>query len=192
MKKAEKNFISRGKVTIGKGASIDNNVILGNREDGTLEIGANCTIRSGTVIYSGVKIGDNFKTGHNVLIRENTTIGDNVLVGTSSVIDGDCKIGNNVIIQTGVYVTRYTTIESDVFLGPFSVTTNDKHMKPGVKLRGPILKKGAKIGANATILPGIVIGENAVVGAGAVVTKNVQAGDVVAGNPAESVRARGR
>ena len=186
--KKGKNVIFRGKVVVGKKSVIEDNVILGNRDDGTVKIGENSIVRSGTIIYSNVKIGKNLKTGHNVLIRENTTIGDNVLVGTNSVLDGDCKIGNNVSIQTGVYVTRYTVIENDAFLGPFSVTTNDKYMKYGSKLKGPTIKKGAKIGANATILPGIVVGEGAVVGAGAVVTKDVERGDVVAGNPAKSMK----
>lgn len=186
--KQGKNVILRGQVKLGGNTVVEDNVILGSKEDGELEIGENSVIRAGTVIYSGVKIGKGLRTGHHVLIRENTVMGDNVLVGTGSVIDGDCKIGNNVKIQTGAYVTRYTTIEDDVFLGPFAVTTNDKYMEYGAKLEGPILKRGAKIGANATILPGVVIGEGAVVGAGAVVTKHVEAGDVVAGNPARSVR----
>lgn len=183
-----KNVILRGKVSIGKNSVVQDNVMLGSSENGKLRIGDGAIIRSGTVIYSNVKIGKKLRTGHNVLIRENTVIGDNVLVGTNSVIDGDCRIGNNVNIQTGAYVTRYTTIEDGVFLGPFSVTTNDKYMEYGRKLKGPVIKKGAKIGANATIMPGVVIGRGAVVGAGAVVTKDVKSGDVVVGNPAKSMR----
>lgn len=181
-----KNIIKQGKVNLGAGTIIEDNVILGNREDGVVTIGKNSLIRSGTVIYSGVKIGDNLRSGHNVLIRENTEIGDNVLVGTNSVIDGDCRIGNNVSIQTGVYVTKYTIIEDGVFLGPLCVTTNDKYMKYGVELKGPILKRNSRIGANSTIFPGITIGEDAIVGAGAVVTEDVVPGDTVIGNPARS------
>lgn len=189
MVEAKKNIFLYGKVKIGKHTIIENNVVLGNRDDGVLEIGKDSIIRSGTVIYSNVKIGNKLRTGHNVLIRENTAIGDNVVVGTNSVIDGDCKIGNNVNIQTCAYVTRYTIIEDDVFLGPFSVTTNDKYMQYGrTKLEGPIIKRGAKIGANATILPGVIIGERAIVGAGSVVTKNVAPDSIVAGNPAKTVK----
>jgi acetyltransferase-like isoleucine patch superfamily enzyme len=144
-------------------------------------------IRSGTIIYSGVTIGINFRTGHNALIREETVIGNNVLVGTGVVIDGHCTIGNNVSLQTGAYVTAYTVLEDDVFMGPYSVTTNDKHMQAGAPLKGPTLKRGARIGANAVILPGSVIGEGAVVGAGAVVTKDVPAGVTVVGNPAREI-----
>jgi acetyltransferase-like isoleucine patch superfamily enzyme len=164
-----------GRVSIGEGTVLQENVTLGSAEDGELSIGRNCTIRSGTVVYSGVKIGDSFRTGHNVLIRENTTIGTGVLVGTNSVVDGDCTIGNKVSIQTGVYVTRYTVIEDGVFLGPCSVTTNDKYMRYGATLKGPVIKQGARIGANATIMPGISIGRGAIVGAGSVVTRDVPA-----------------
>ena len=185
--KVSERAILHGRVTIGEGTTVQENVILGSAEDGELTIGKGCTIRSGTVIYSAVEIGDNFISGHNVLIREKTKIGDNVLVGTNSVIDGDCIIGNNVSIQTGAYITRYTTVEDDVFLGPFCVTTNDKYMEYGVTLKGPIIKQKARIGANATIMPGITIGENAVIGAGAVVTKNVEANEIVAGVPARVI-----
>ena len=186
--KLSEKTILHGKVTLGEGTTVQANVISGSAEDGELDVGKDCTIRSGTVIYSGVKIGNNFRSGHNVLIRENTKIGDNVLVGTSSVIDGDCKIGNKVSIQTGVYITRYTTIEDGVFLGPFCVTTNDKYMKYGVTLKGPVIKQRARIGANSTIMPGITIGEGAIVGASSVVTKDVPSYKVVMGVPAKVVK----
>lgn len=186
--KISKKVIFYGKVTIGEEVTIQDNVILGSTEKGELSIGENSIIRSGAIIYSNVKIGNNFRSGHNILIRENTEIGDNVLVGTNSVIDGDCKIGSNVSIQTGVYVTRYTTIEDNVFLGPLCVTTNDKYMKYGATLKGPIIKRGAKIGSNATLLPGVVIGEGCIVGAGSVVTKDIPPYKVVVGIPARVVK----
>jgi len=186
--KLSEKAITHGQVIIGEGATIQENVILGNADDGKLGIGKNCTIRSGAVIYSSVKIGDSFRSGHNVLIRENTEIGDNVLVGTNSVIDGDCRVGNNVSIQTGVYVTRYTTVEDGVFLGPFCVTTNDKYMKYGATLKGPVIKQRARIGANSTIMPGITVGEGAIVGAGSVVTRDVPPYKVVTGVPARVVK----
>lgn len=179
-----KNITLQGRVNIGVGTVIEDNVILGHLEEGTVIIGENSLIRSGSIIYSNVRIGKNFNTGHNVLIRENTEIGDNVLIGTNSVVDGNCKIGSGVKGQTNVYIAAYTTIEDDVFMGPCSVTTNDKYMIYGVDLKGPIIKKGAKIGANSTILPGIIIGEGVTIGAGAVVTKDVADGDIVVSNPA--------
>jgi len=183
-----RSVIQHGKVILGSNVVIDDNVILGHREDGVLTIGDNARIRSGTVIYSDVNIGSGFRTGHNALVREDTEIGNNVLVGTNSVVDGTCKIGNNVSIQTNVYVTRFTVLEDDVFMGPNSVTTNDKYMLVGAHLEGATIKRGARIGANATILPGITIGEDAVIGAGSVVTKNLLARSVVAGNPARKIK----
>jgi acetyltransferase-like isoleucine patch superfamily enzyme len=177
----------RSNVTIGNNPMIQDNVSLGNYADGQLVIGDNALIRSGSIIYSKVKIGHGFRTGHGVLIRENTEIGDNVLVGTNSVIDGNCKLGNNISVQTAAYITAYTTIEDDVFVGPRVVTANDKYMITGARLQGPIIKKGARIGANATILPGIIIGAGAVVGSGSVVTKDVLPGTTVVGNPAKII-----
>jgi len=178
------NLIKHGKVILGENALIGDNVILGHKEDGLLEIGENAVIRSGSIIYSGTKIGKNFRTGHNILVRENTVIGDNVLIGTNSVVENQVKIGNNVSIQTNVYITTNTVLEDNVFMGPCSVTANDKYMQAGAKLIGPTIKKGARIGANATLLPGIVVGEDAVVGSATVVTKNVPPGATVVGNPA--------
>ena len=183
-------------VIFGTLVKVQENVSIGELPieiSGKVEIGDNSLIRAGTIIYKNVKIGKNFKTGHYVLIRENTVIGDNVIVGTLSVIDGHTRIGNNVSIQTGVYIPRETVIEDDVFLGPKCILTNDKYMinpqtaKKRPVLKGPIIRKGARIGAGAIILPGIEVGENAVVGAGAVVTKNVASNVVVVGNPAREM-----
>jgi len=181
------DILKKGEVVLGDNASFERNITLGSLCDGRLVIGKNATIRSGAVIYSGVSIGDDFKTGHNILIRENTCLGNGVLVGTNVVIDGNANIGNSVSLQTGAYVTAFTVIEDGVFMGPCSVTTNDKYMSAGATLKGAHIKKGARIGANAVILPGVVIGENAVVGSGAVVTKDVPAGTTVAGNPARII-----
>lgn len=180
----QKDIRGRSNVVIGSNYEIQDGVILGSSHEGQIIIGDKALIRSGSIIYSNVKIGNNFRTGHRVLIRENSEIGDNVLIGTNSVIDGNCKLGNNVSIQTDAYITAYTTIEDDVFIGPRVVTTNDKYMLYGAKLIGPTIKRGARIGANATLLPGVVIGEGAIVGSGSVVTKHVPAGAMVAGNPA--------
>ncbi len=192
MAKIGVNVISRGKVGLPDSAEVQDNVVLGTSDDGELIIGENAVIRSGSVIYSGVKIGRNLRTGHHVVVRENTVIGDNVLLGTHTVVDGNCRIGNNVSAQTNVYITAHAVIEDDVFLGPCSATTNDKYMQYGAQLTGPVIRKGARIGSNATILPGVTVNSNAIVGAGAVVTKDVKEGDTVVGNPAHSLKPRSR
>jgi len=143
-------------------------------------------IRSRTIIYCDVVAGHRLKTGHNVLIREMTAIGENVLIGTNSVIDGNVSIGNNVSIQSNVYVPTNTVIEDNVFLGPCSVLTNDKYpIRVEYELKGPVLRRGASVGANSTILPGVEIGEGAMVAAGALVAKDVPAWSLAIGFPAK-------
>lgn len=148
-------------------------------------IGDSAVIRAGTVIYCAVTIGDDFMTGHNVVVREDTVIGDHVLIGTNSVIDGSTKIGSHVSIQSMVYIPTNSVIGDHVFIGPNAVFTNDKYpVRIKAELIGPILRNGVTIGANATVLPGIEVGDGAVVAAGAVVTKNVPAWRLAVGSPA--------
>jgi acetyltransferase-like isoleucine patch superfamily enzyme len=148
-------------------------------------LGDNALIRPDCTLYCGVSAGVGLRTGHNALIRESTSIGDHTLVGTNVVIDGNTRIGSNVSIQSNVYIPTNTTIEDNVFLGPCSVLANDKYpVRVMYDLKGPILRKGASIGANATILPDVEIGEGAFVAAGALVTKDVPAWKLAIGSPA--------
>jgi acetyltransferase-like isoleucine patch superfamily enzyme len=148
-------------------------------------LGKNPLIRSNSIIYNDVEIGDNFKTGHGVTIREKTTIGDNVLIGTNTVIEGQCSIGNDVSIQSNVYIPTNTIIEDYVFIGPCACFTNDKYpIRVDFDLKGPIIKKGASIGANSTFLSNIEIGEGAMVAAGAIVTMDVPEYFLAIGAPA--------
>lgn len=154
--------------------------------DRTLRIGADAHLRSGTVIYAGTTIGEGLQTGHNVVIREENVIGDHVGIWSNSVIDYGCRIGNNVKIHSNVYVAQFTTIEDDAFLAPGVSVAND--MRPlcaeCTHAGGPTIKRGARVGVNVTILPGVTIGEYALVGAGSVVTRDVPPHAVVYGNPA--------
>lgn len=152
------------------------------------EIGENALIRPNSIIYCDVKIGRNLKTGHGILIRENTEIGDNAMIGTGTIIEGFSKIGSNVSLQSCTYIPMETVIEDYVFIGPYAVLTNDKYpIRKKNKLKGPILRRGASIGANATILPGVEIGEGAMVAAGALVAKDVPAWHLAIGIPARNI-----
>jgi acetyltransferase-like isoleucine patch superfamily enzyme len=184
-------------VTFGPGAVVEDFCIVGTLPRGaapgtlTTTIGELAVIRSHSVIYAGNVIGRNFQTGNKVNIRESNHIGDNVSVGTLSVIEHHVVIGNNVRIHTQVFIPEFSVLEDGCWLGPHVVLTNAKYpLSPDAKktLNGPVIRRGAKIGANCTLLPGVVIGENALVGAGSVVAHDVAPGEVVVGNPARVIR----
>lgn len=158
--------------------------------DSELVIGPKAVFRSHTVVYYGNRIGAQFMTGHHVLIRELNVIGDDVSIGSHSTIEHHVTIGSRVRIHSGVFIPEYSVLENDCWIGPHVVFTNAKYPRSkDVKamLTGPHIGKGAKIGANATLLPGVKIGQGALVGAGAVVVKDVPDFGVVAGNPAKTI-----
>ena len=166
-------------------ASIADDVRLDVGDGAPTEVGPGATIRSGSILYSDVVVGEEFNTGHRILVREETVIGDSVLVGTDTVIDGYSRVGSNVSLQTGVYVPSETTIGDRVFVGPHGTLTNDPYpVREDVDLVGPTLEDDASIGANATILPDVTVGEGAFVAAGAVVVEDVPPRTLAVGAPA--------
>ena len=181
-----------GELRIGDDAAIHESALLAHLSpradiDTVLYIGRNANVRSNTVIYAGTTIGDGLETGHNVVIREENVIGSNFNIWNNSTVDYDCRIGNDVKIHCNCYVAQFSVLEDDVFLAPGVMIANDIH--PGCPdskpcMKGPTIKKGAKIGVNVTILPYVVIGERCLVGSGAVVTRDVPPDSVVFGNPA--------
>ena len=201
--KAHHSVRTYGRNVLGANSMLLDNVVLGfpstellldlRQVDLNLEhadydgavIGDNAIIRSDAVIYSAVRIGAEVRTGHKVLVRENTTIGDNVLIGTNTVIDNECTIGSNVSLQSCVYIPTGTVIEDFVFLGPSVTLTNDRLPIRVEKPLEPVrVRRGASIGANVVVLPGVQIGEGAFIGAGAVVTRDVPAWHMAVGAPA--------
>lgn len=132
----------------------------------TKDVGENTNIWQYCVVLSGAKIG----SGCNIC--------------SHCFIENDVVVGDNVTLKNGVYLYDGITVEDGVFIGPNATFCNDKYPKSknkDFKLEPILIKKGASIGANATILPGVTIGENALVAAGAVVTKNVPEGVIFKG-----------
>lgn len=182
-------------VSLGEDVVIEDFCIIGLPFKGMNNIqtiiGSGSIIRAGTYIYAGNQIGKNFQTGNKANIRELNQIGDDVSIGTLSVIEHHINIGNNVRIHSQVFVPEYSTLENDCWIGPNAVLTNaryPKHVAVKEELKGPLIGSNAKIGANSTILPGVVIGKNSLIGAGCVVTKHVAPDTIVVGNPAKVLR----
>jgi acetyltransferase-like isoleucine patch superfamily enzyme len=189
-------IVNEGYVKLGSNCKIDEGALVGympSRRIIELEliIGDGAIIRSGSVIYLGSRIGRGLETGHNVIIREGNKLGDYVKVWSNTVIDYDSKIGNNVKIHCNCYIAQLTVIEDDVFIAPGVMIANEKY-PTGVfnseRIKGPIIKQGAKIGIGAIIMPGVVIGENSLIGAGSLVTKDIPSGTVAYGVPARVVK----
>lgn len=137
------------------------------------------------------KIGaDTFVWQFSVVLKD-AIIGNNCNINCQVFIENDVVIGDNVTIKPGVQIWDGLRIEDNVFIGPNVTFTNDRYPRSKEYPEGfqqIIIKKGASIGANATILGGITIGENVLIGAGSVVTKNVPANELWIGNPAKKIR----
>jgi len=134
------------------------------------------------------RVGVGTKIWHHVHVREKAVVGRDCILGQNAYIDHYARIGNNVKIQNNVSVYHGVILEDDVFVGPHATFTNDlfpRSFDPEWHLRYTTVKKGASIGANATILCGIEIGEYALIGAGAVVTKDVPPYALMVGSPAK-------
>lgn len=148
-----------------------------------------------TVISPLAKVGEGTKIWYFTQVRENAIIGKNCIISKNCYIDTGVLIGDNVKIQNNVSIYYKAVIEDGVFIGPHVCFTNDKRpraVNPDGSIKNAcdwhadeiIVRKGASIGANSTILTGITIGEYALVGAGSVVTKDVPAHAIVMGSPA--------
>jgi UDP-2-acetamido-3-amino-2,3-dideoxy-glucuronate N-acetyltransferase len=189
---------------IGAGCQIGDNVVLGKQpalsprstakreELPPLELGDGTIVSTGAIVFAGTTIGARSVVGDQSCVRERCELGDDVVVGRGSLVENDTTIGARTKIQANAYVTAYSTLEEDVFIAPCVVTTNDNFMgrtekRHGLR-QGPTVRRGARIGGAAVLLPGIEIGAEAFVGAGAVVTKDVPPRAVVVGNPARRIR----
>jgi acetyltransferase-like isoleucine patch superfamily enzyme len=156
------------------------------------EVGDRTIVSTGAILFAGSKIGARVILGDQSCVRERVTIGDDVVVGRGSLVENDTTIGALTKIQADAYITAYSTLEESVFIAPCVVTTNDNFMgrteERHALIKGPTIRRGARIGGGAILCPGVEIGEEAFVGAGAVVTKDVPARKLVVGNPARVLR----
>jgi acetyltransferase-like isoleucine patch superfamily enzyme len=153
-----------------------------------LIIGADSTIRSGTIMYASCETGVNFNTGHRAVIRERSIFGDNCSFGTLSQSDGDIKIGNNCRFHNNVFIATYTTCEENVHFYPMACTTDSLHPPCQVGREGPYFESNVIVGARVLVLPRVRVSTGAVIAGGSVVTHSVPANMVVAGVPAKVLR----
>ena len=155
-------------------------------------IGDGTVVSTGAIVFAGSTVGANCVVGDQSCIRERVTMAENCVLGRGSVIENDTAVGASTRIQAGAYITAYSTLEEDVFIAPCVVTTNDNFMGRTERrrelMRGPTIRRSARIGGGAILCPGIEVGEEAFVGAGAVVTKDVPPRTVVVGSPARVLR----
>ena len=155
-------------------------------------IGAGTIVSTHAIVFAGTELGERVIVGDAARIRERCTVGNDVVVGSGSLVENDTTIGPGTKIQAEAYITAYSTLEDDVFIAPCVVTTNDNFMgrteQRHALMRGPTIRRAARVGGGAVLCPGVEIGEEAFVGAGAVVTKDVPPRVVVVGNPARVLR----
>lgn len=155
-------------------------------------IGEGTIVSTGAIVFAGSSVGARVILGDQSCVRERVAIGDDVVLGRGSLVENDTSIGAMTKIQADAYITAYSTIEGDVFIAPCVVTTNDNFMgrteRRHALVKGPTIRRGARVGGGAILCPGVEIGEEAFVGAGAVVTKDVPPRVIVVGNPARVLR----
>jgi acetyltransferase-like isoleucine patch superfamily enzyme len=157
------------------------------------EIGDGTIVSTGAVVFAGTRVGARVILGDQSCVRERVVVGDDVVIGRGSLVENDTTIGALTKIQAEAYITAYSTLEENVFIAPCVVTTNDNFMGRTERrhelIKGPTIRRGARVGGGAILCPGIVVGEEAFVGAGAVVTKDVEPRMLVVGSPARVLRA---
>jgi len=193
-------------VRIGEGCVINDRATLGKRpgkaslsattgdpkEYPPLVLGNAVTVGAGCILYVGAEIGDMVFFGDLATVREDVKIGEYSIIGRGATVENRVTIGRKCKIETEAYITAFSTIEDYCFIAPCVAFTNDNFLGRTEERKkhfgGPTLKRGARIGANVTILPNLVIGEDALVAAGSVVTKDVPPGMIVLGSPAKVLR----
>jgi acetyltransferase-like isoleucine patch superfamily enzyme len=154
-------------------------------------IGEGAAILAGAIVFAGAELGPGAIAADQCHLRERAVIGEETVIGRGSAIDNDVRIGDRVRIGTNCYLTAYSEIEEEAFIGPGVTTTNDNTMArhpPEEPLAGVHLRRACRIGGGAVLCPGVEVGAEAFVAAGAVVVADVPSRAVVMGVPARQVR----
>jgi acetyltransferase-like isoleucine patch superfamily enzyme len=157
-----------------------------------LELGPGTIVSTGAIVFAGTTLGARVIVGDQACVRERCVVGDDVVIGRGSLVENDTTIGALTKIQAMAYITAYSVLEEQVFIAPCVQTTNDNLMgrteKRHALVKGPTIRRGARVGGGAVLLPGVEIGEEAFVGAGAIVLEDVPPRAVVVGSPARRIR----
>lgn len=190
---------------IGDYVRIDDNTVIGKEKmravlsvvkdqhkEPPAEIGDYCLLGAQVVIYAGSKIGKKVLIADSAQVRERVTVGDFTIIGRLVTIEQDVTIGRKCKFETGCYITAISEIGDYCFIAPMVCTTNDNYMGRSEErlkhFKGVTVKTAGRVGANATLLPGIKIEKDGQVAAGSVVTKNVGAKKIYLGVPAKPFR----
>jgi acetyltransferase-like isoleucine patch superfamily enzyme len=198
------NVVVHAGTRIGDRCSVDDNAVLGKRprlapgsaaavggELPGLVIGPEVRVCTAAIVFAGSWVGPRAIIGDQSYVRERSRVGARSVIGRGSAIDNEVEIRERVRIQTDVYITAFSLLEDDVFVGPGTTTTNDSAMgrhPPDEPLRGAVLRRACRVGGGVVLTPGVEVGEEAFVAAGAVVVRDVPARGVVMGVPARLVR----
>jgi acetyltransferase-like isoleucine patch superfamily enzyme len=196
------NVVIHGLVEVASGCVIQDNAVLGKvpklaahstaarDEPPPLVLAEGAAVCTAAIVFAGASLGAGAIVGDQAFVRERATIGARSVVGRGSAVDNDVTIGERVRIQTGVYLTAYSVVEDDVFVGPTVSTYNDDTMArhdDAYEVRGCTLRRACRVGGGAKLRPGIEVGEEAFVAMGSVVTRDVPARRLVRGVPARVV-----
>jgi acetyltransferase-like isoleucine patch superfamily enzyme len=177
---------------VGKQPSLSPRSTAKREELPPAELGPGTIVSTGAIVFAGARIGARVIVGDQACVRERVEIGDDVVIGRGSLVENDTTIGRLTKIQAMAYITAYSTLEEEVFIAPCVQTTNDNFMGRTERrhelMKGPTIRRRARVGGGAVLCPGVEIGEEAFVGAGAVVVRDVPARTVVVGNPARVLR----
>jgi len=199
------NVIIHAGTTIGDNVRIDDGAVIGkfpmraansavtkDQELPPAAIASDCIIGTHVIIYRGAGIGRKVLIADFSTVRENVDIGDYTIVGRGVAIENFCKIGRYCKLETNVYITAYSELGDRVFVAPCAATSNDNYVGRTEErfkhFKGVVVKKGGRIGVNATILPGKTIGADGLIAAGAVLTTDCPDKKIMAGLPAKPFR----